>query len=74
MSRMTVGNATELGIPYALNFYRSYNVTKYAKEEKNSKVLRPEQEFQKTQYDSIRAALIDYADVAISFGYIGMYG
>jgi hypothetical protein len=68
---MTIGNVTEIGIPYALNYYRSHTVTTYAKEVKNSKVLRPEQEFQMTQYDSIRAALIDYADVAISFGYIG---
>jgi len=73
LSRMTIGNVTEIGIPYALNYYRSYNVTKYAKDEKNSKVLRPEQEFQMTQYDSIRAALIDYADVAISFGYIALF-
>lgn len=73
LSRMTVGNLTEIGLPYALNYYRSYSVTTYAKEEKHSQVLRPEQEFQKTQYDSIRAALIDYADVAISFGYIALF-
>jgi hypothetical protein len=68
---MTIGNVTEIGIPYALNYYRSHTVTQYAMKEKKSKVLRPEQEFQMTQYDSIRAALIDYAEVAISFGYIG---
>lgn len=68
---MTIGNMTEIAIPYAMNFYRSHTVKTYAMEQKKSKVLRPEQEFQMTQYDSIRAALIDYADVAISFGYIG---
>lgn len=68
---MTVGNLTEVGIPYALNYYRMHAVNTYALEKKKSKVLRPELEFQMTQYDSIRAALIDYAEVAISFGYIG---
>lgn len=68
-TRLTVGNITELAIPYLL-FIRKYaQETAFAQGE----LLRPEREFMLTNYNIMKSSLNDYAEVAINFGFIALF-
>jgi len=67
--RLTVGNITELAIPYIL-FLR-----KYAQEMAfaDGELLRPEREFMLSRYNIMKSSLNDYAEIAINFGFIALF-
>eukprot|EP00604_Paraphysomonas_vestita_P001703 CAMPEP_0174817746 /NCGR_PEP_ID=MMETSP1107-20130205/254_1 /TAXON_ID=36770 /ORGANISM="Paraphysomonas vestita, Strain GFlagA" /LENGTH=652 /DNA_ID=CAMNT_0016028733 /DNA_START=1071 /DNA_END=3029 /DNA_ORIENTATION=+ len=68
-TRLTVGNITELALPYIL-FLRKYaQETAFAQGE----LLRPEREFMLTNYNIMKSSLNDYAEIAINFGFIALF-
>lgn len=68
-TRVTVGNLTELLVPYLL-FLRKYKQeTLFAQAE----LLRPEREFMLQQYNVIKSSLNDYAELAVQFGYVALF-
>jgi anoctamin-10/anoctamin-7 len=68
-SRLVTGNLTELFIPYLSYKYR------YNKEilTSSAEMSRPEKEFYLDTYDSRKSSLVDYAEVAIQFGYNALF-
>ena len=76
-TRLTVGNALELGLPWLTYKYRKLafllkgRKNPFLADEEN--LVRPEVEYLLDRYDVFQASLGDYAEVAIQFGYMAMF-
>ena len=68
-SRLITGNITELLLPYLSYLYR-YNAEILTS---SAEMSRPEKEFYLDTYDSRKSSLVDYAEVAIQFGYNALF-
>jgi anoctamin-10/anoctamin-7 len=68
-SRLATSNLTELLIPYCQFAFRYFRSKKLA----SGAVSRPQREFMLEPYDTIKATLTDYSELAISFGYIALF-
>jgi len=76
-TRLTVGNAMELGLPYLSDRYRWIaalirgKLNPFVAYEMN--LVRPETEFLLEAYNVLPQTLADYSEVAIQFGYMAMF-
>lgn len=68
-TRMIAGNIFQLLIPY-LSYQYKY---KKELENANGKMTRPEKEYLLSQYNQSSVSLEDYADIAITYGYMAMF-
>lgn len=68
-SRLITGNFLELLLPY-LSYQFKYNAELVTR---GGKMSRPEREHLLDPYDSRKSSLIDYAEVAIQFGYNAIF-